>query len=148
MTVGMVFAIAMDIGFAYAAMRAGRSMYRTRANCTELGEGRYLGKKVYKPVYSGSRYKIKPEFEVVIQGKTQTICAMDDLSRHKWKELKEGQIYTIYVNPKKPEEFRCTTKVVYVKEVFWWVAGGFAFYSTIIICIGTFLNYVYHHLSW
>jgi len=142
MTVGLAFGLAMEIGLAYAAKWAGKSMYQRRANCSKIEKGKYLGKKLERRLGPTSGYVLKPEFEVEINGKPERICAMDGMSRRKWKQFQEGQIYTIYVNPDKPEDCRCTTKVIYMEEIIWWIYGGIMFYGSIIICVVSLLGLI------
>ena len=78
-----------------------------------------------------------------IDGKLERICAIDDLSRRKWKEFEKGKMYTLYMDPENPKTFRCTTKVIYLDEFIIWMVGAALFYFGSFGFISAICEYVY-----
>ena len=145
MTIGLFFCCVMDLLLFYAIKWAGKSMVMEKVRCKQIGCGRYVGEKVVRISCYGS-YRRRAEFEVEVDGKLQRLCAIDDLSRRKWKEFEEGKMYTLYINPEKPETFRCTTKVIYPDELLIWIVGSLFFYGCAIVFILELFKSIYHFI--
>ena len=82
----------------------------------------------------GSRVVMRHiKFEYSYQGELYTGYALDDnIVKNGGKRFVVGESYPLYINPNKPQSFRCGTKVYYLREIFSILL--FAFMSLVSVC--------------
>jgi len=80
-------------------------------------------------------------FEYQYNGKKYHGYAIDRLSGRTQKKLIPGEVYPLYINPKKPGWFRCTKRIVMFQEVVLFLLGGFGFFGSILVLLQNLFSY-------
>lgn len=127
---GLLFYIILGFLFGAFFVYVGVSNIRERKACTEERQAKFLRIETV-PSYN-NHTRTKAVFEVKIRGKVCEEHAEEALSRKQAKQFVEGEVYTIYVNPKNPHYFRCLKRVVYFLDIFCIFMGGFIVLSILL----------------
>lgn len=90
-----------------------------------------------KPI---SHPNINARFEYFYEGKKYVHYSIEMLSKKEMLRFKEGQQYTVYVNPKKPKFIRCTDKKWDGYDLFLVLFGCLMFFATLSSLIMLFGN--------
>lgn len=139
MELGKLFAFLLTGAFSGALFFMGISNVRNRYSCKEKVNA------VCVKLYTIIRQNVglsNARFEYDYAGKKRYSTALEDLNRKQWKHFKEGETYTIYVNPKKPEMIRCTKTILRLRDLILILFGGFVLLGFIVTLLTNLWNLV------
>lgn len=123
------------ISAGFLAIGIGR--WRTRYSCKEAIRGKCTSVHVSSNV---GVTRIQAAFEYNYAGKLRRALAVDDLSSKQKAGFIPEQEYVIYVNPKKPEEIRCTKAVHKIEDICLVLFGGFMTSGAVILLMSALIN--------
>ena len=126
-------------GFGFFLLWVGSSRWKRRYCCRKVINGKCVS--VHATVNSGVAHT-RAVFEYYYEGKLRTVRAVEDLSRRQRERFVPGQVYTLYVNPQKPGDIRCTSTVFKFEDFFLVVMGGFIFFGAVIMFFQTIFNFL------
>ena len=101
--------IVMIFGGGWVA-HLGWERFQKRRRCREPITG--VCKEVVTLPRSLNSYYDKVRFYYVYEGKKYETFAVDEMGGRKSSKFEPGKSYPLYINPDKPENIRCTKKVI------------------------------------
>lgn len=130
---GMIFGGVGFFAAMYFCMWMGKDEIKSRRSCTEEKQAKFLG---IKPVRYGSGGPVmRGQFEFEYRRKKRQEYTMDHLGGRRGDAFKEGEVYTIYINPQDPSICRCTQKIYYIQDFIFIIVGGIGFYGGAIVVL-------------